>query len=131
MAKVGSKSRRRSPKYTSSEDEAHQRKAVKHNAASRPRPSIPLATDHAALHAQYNLSYDEYIPSFHRILTQKRRIEALLKNGTGSVGSITDSDGDVELMDTEDLAKLHDEHNAIREELEHIQQVWEGKEMAN
>jgi hypothetical protein len=34
-------------------------------------------------------------------------------------------------MDTDDLAKLHDEHNAIREELEHIQQVWEGKEMAN
>jgi len=131
MAKVGSKSRRRSPKYTSSEDEADQRKAVKHNATSRPRPSIPLATDHAALRAQYNSSYDEYISSFHRILTQKRRIEALLKNGTGSVGSITDSDGDVELMDTDDLAKLHDEHNAIREELEHIRQVWEGKEIAN
>jgi len=138
------KIRRKSPVFTSSEDESdvrrrdstsgpvshashthtHNHSNSRSNSHSRPRPSLPLPTDHASLRARYSSSYLEYLTSFQQIVTQKCKIESLLKTstGNGSAGNMTDSDG--ELMDPEELAKLTADHRALKEELEGIHRMF-------
>jgi len=137
------KSRRRSPIYTSSEDEGEIRPPNKRDATSGPLPTPPNTThshsqphphprvhpprppptDHAALRARYHSSYVEYITTFQKVVTQRGKIESLLKsNGSGSVGSITDSDE--ELMDVESLTRLNAEHRKLQDELENIQRIF-------
>lgn len=149
---TGAKPRRRSPIYTSSEDEAtetrpsrsaappkplptssstsnsHSSSSSTHQASStahsRPRAVAPrpLPTDHASLRARYNASYLEYLGTFQKLYTQKGKIDSLLKSNELSTGSITDSDG--ELMDQEELASLAAEHRKLHDELETIQHIF-------
>jgi RNA polymerase II elongation factor ELL len=151
---TSAKPRRRSPIYTSSEDEAaetrpsrsaappkplptsstsnlHSYSSSTHQASStahsRPRAVAPrpLPADHASLRARYNASYLEYLGMFQKLCAQKGKIDSLLKNNElRSTGSITDSDGDVELMDQEELASLAAEHRKLHDELETIQHIF-------
>lgn len=130
---------RRPPVYTSSEDEEPP------VSTSRPSgngsvPSVTptarvfhsrnssmtraLPTDHAALRERYNKSYAEYLDSFQRLFVQKDKINDLLKT-KDRADSITDSEGDAELMDQEQLAQLANDHKRLEEELASIRQVFE------
>ncbi|KAI6121822.1 hypothetical protein F5141DRAFT_999440 [Pisolithus sp. B1] len=123
------KMRRKSPIYTSSEDEGEipqptpqpRRTSLPpagvdlgtngNESRHRSRTFLPLPTDHAALRARYRTSYAKYLDAFSKIVTQKRTIEALL-NG--------ESESDIDLMDPDELMKLTMEHNVLKEELEAI-----------
>jgi RNA polymerase II elongation factor ELL len=84
-----------------------------------------LPTDHDALRARYNASYLEYLTSFHRLVTQKGKLDNLLKStDLESIGSITDSEGDMELLGPEELSQLATKHKRLEEELEAIQEVF-------
>ncbi|KAL4073800.1 hypothetical protein V8B97DRAFT_1936433 [Scleroderma yunnanense] len=129
------KTKRKSPIYTSSEDEGEipqpelqtrQRKPsplpsvtdYKANGKDfrhRPRLSYPLPSDHAALRARYRSSYTDYLDTFSKIVIQKQKIEAILKG---------ESESDVDLMDPEELTKLSLEHKILKEELEAIQEMY-------
>ncbi|KAI6040201.1 hypothetical protein EDC04DRAFT_2997301 [Pisolithus marmoratus] len=129
------KMRRKSPIYTSSEDEGEipQPTPQPHGTSlpptptgidlgtswnesrSRPRAFLPLPPDHAALRARYRTSYTKYLDAFSKIVTQKRNIEAIL-NG--------ESESDIDLMDPDELMKLTMEHKALKEELETIREVY-------
>ncbi|EDR11433.1 uncharacterized protein LACBIDRAFT_293041 [Laccaria bicolor S238N-H82] len=150
---TGAKPRRRSPIYTSSEDEATESRPSRSAAPPKPLPTSsssnshchsssahqasstahsrpravaprPLPTDRASLRARYNASYLEYLGTFQKLYAQKGKIDSLLKNNELSTGSITDSDGDVELMDQEELASVAAEHKKLHDELETIQHIF-------
>ncbi|TFK44650.1 hypothetical protein BDQ12DRAFT_673329 [Crucibulum laeve] len=142
------KARRRSPIYTSSSSEGELPPSRPHRrstpSTSVPLPTLPttvktqyhpsnlsshaarsLPTDHASLRARYSTSYMKYLSTFQQMVTQRTRIEGLLKNvDRGSTGSITDSDGDIELLDADELEKLSSEHRRLEEELETIQRLF-------
>jgi len=135
------KNPRRSPVFTSSEEgEEEEDAALKTRAPTKPavvssepstsrRPRIvasrSLPTDHSALRARYNASYLEYLTSFQRLVTQKGKIDHLLKStDLESIGSITDSEGDMELLDPEELSQLAIKHKRLEEELEAIQEIF-------
>lgn len=142
------KPRRRSPIYTSSEEEEEEdvplKTTARRPAATKTKPSAPvqapssqasrdreppsknLPTDHAALRARYTTSYLEYLTSLQQLMVQKGKLDTMLKsNDLGSSGSITDSEGDIELMDPDELAQLTSTHKKLREELESIQVAFE------
>jgi len=75
----------------------------------------PLPTDHAGLRARYGATYNEYLGLFSKMVDQKTKIDSLLRNGDS--GSTTDSDGDVELMDAEDLERLSVDYKRLYDEL--------------
>jgi len=132
---TSSKTRRKSPIYTSSEDEGEIRRTepqtrqrkpspippvidFKSNGKDfrhRPRASYPLPSDHAALRAIYRSSYANYLGAFSKIVIQKQKIEAILKG---------EPESDVDLMDPDELTKLSLEHKALKEELEAIQEMY-------
>ncbi|KIJ04733.1 hypothetical protein PAXINDRAFT_94371, partial [Paxillus involutus ATCC 200175] len=128
------KARRRSPIYTSSEDEGEIPQPRKHDPSPPPvsersnsgqssgkesrhrsRTSYPLPTDHGALRALYHSQYGDYLGTFSKVVAQKRKIEAIL-NG--------DSDAEVDVMDPDDLTKLSLEHKTLQAELENIRQMY-------
>ncbi|KAF8070214.1 hypothetical protein FPV67DRAFT_1486660 [Lyophyllum atratum] len=132
------KNRRKSPIYTSSsEDEGEIRKprrdapngppptlpmtshhpSTQSPSQSRPnaRESRPLPTDHASLRVRYSATYNEYVAVFGKMVSQKTKIDGLLRNGES--GSTTDSDGDADLMDAEDLARLSVDYKRLYGEL--------------
>ncbi|KAF7428344.1 hypothetical protein PC9H_007565 [Pleurotus ostreatus] len=132
--------RRRSPIYTTTEDEADEPspkpdKPVLPTPPKTVRPSHhsshtsarsqarPLPSDHASLRARYSQCYRRYLITFEKILAQKDKIENMLTKD-GSVGSLTDADSDGELMDTDDLGKLMAEHRRQHEELASMRQVF-------
>ena len=132
------KPRRRSPIYTSSEDEGEIPQPRKRNASPPPvsdrsnsseqppteraprhhratRTSYPPATDHAALRALYHSQYSNYLGAFSKVVAQKRKIEAML-NG--------DSEAEMDVMDPDDLVKLSVEHQSLKTELENIHDIY-------
>jgi RNA polymerase II elongation factor ELL len=128
------KVRRKSPIYTSSEEEREVPQTRKRNPSPplvsersnsdqstrkesrhRSRASYPLPTDHAALRAQYRTQYSDYLGAFSKVVAQKRKIEAIL-NG--------DSDPEVDIMDPDDLTKLSMEHKTLKAELENIHHIY-------
>ncbi|KAF8840692.1 hypothetical protein BDN67DRAFT_980858 [Paxillus ammoniavirescens] len=128
------KARRRSPIYTSSEDEGEIPQPRKHDPSPPPisdrsnsgqssgkesrlhsRTLYPLPTDHAALRALYHSQYGDYLGTFSKVVAQKRKIEAII-NG--------DSDAEVDVMDPDDLTKLSMEHKTLQAELENIRQMY-------
>lgn len=150
-SKVAYKTRRRSPVYTSSEDERLVRspkRAVSvgplptppmttHRASpsvpaahsqtrshSHTHESRPLPTDHANLRVRYSTSYLEYLSKFQTLVAQKGKIDSMLKSDIVSAGSITDSDGDIELMDPEELARLSSEYKVLEGELATIRNIF-------
>ncbi|KAF8813583.1 hypothetical protein BYT27DRAFT_7083347 [Phlegmacium glaucopus] len=143
------KIRRRSPIYTSSEDEelplsnrvsSHSSSLatpstlshshLSSNSGSRTAPrnlsSRSVTSDHAALRARYSTAYLEYLTSLQKLLMQRRMIDQMLKTSdSGSMDSVTDSDGEVELLHPEELARLAADHKKRHEELVSIQQMFE------
>ncbi|KAF5389495.1 hypothetical protein D9757_004324 [Collybiopsis confluens] len=130
----GTKLRRKSPIYTSSEDEDHSRQISPpaSSSSSRPRSYDNAGNDASrspdnnrrTLRTKYTASYVEYLGTLHTLLAQKSEIERLLATETRS-GSRTDSDGEVELLDYEGLSKILSENKQQWEGLQRIQQAWE------
>ncbi|KAG5716768.1 hypothetical protein E4T56_gene16199 [Termitomyces sp. T112] len=134
--KVGGKRRRGSPIYTSSEDEGEISKIRRIIKASSPaaetngytqfrrreheREPRPLPTDHASLRMRYTATYGQCMAALTTLLAQKSRIDLMLRHV--DTGSVTDSDGEGELMDVEDLKKLSGDYERMHEELETIRQ---------
>lgn len=139
------KIRRRSPIYTSSEDEelpvndrvsshssslatpstlshSHSTSNPGCRTVSRSLMSRSAMTDHTALRERYNTSYVEYLTSLQKLVMQRRKVDQMLK--TGDLDSVTDSDGEVELLHPEDLARLAADHRKRHEELVSIQQMF-------
>lgn len=146
-ANIAAKARRRSPVYTTSEDDSDPRRSTRDplpfptppltsehtapatlsNLQSRPRTREvrPLPTDHAGLRNRYNSSYREYLTTFQKLVAQKGKLDSMLmSHEIGSIGSITDSDGDVELLDTEELMKLKSDHGRLKDELTTILEIF-------
>lgn len=146
-----SKSRRKSPVYTSSEDEGEIRQPKRDN-LSAPSPPSPLVnrnrtlavqsslhprsratreqksssslpTDRTTLRARYKSTYGEYLVVFQKVWTQREKIQGLLEHGDG-YGSTTESDGG-ELMDSEDLNRLSSDYQRLHDELMTMRSVFE------
>ena len=133
--------RRRSPIYTSSEDEPGT-VAVRRNAPSSvtsssssrdvvrtsafaPHPQPPTAPypkDREALQARYRKGYRNYIAVYHQWSEERAKIEDALAD-LGREGSLY-SDGDVEMMDEEGLRELADRYAAWTRELEGIRNAY-------
>ncbi|KAJ7497199.1 hypothetical protein FB451DRAFT_1386497 [Mycena latifolia] len=128
---------RRSPIYTSSEDEGEIRASARHEPIpplptppattghssnrSRGQPSAvsrPLPADRDGLRARYTATYLKYLHTYHQLFAQQSKLESLLNGRDGS--TISDSDGDVEVLSTEDTMKLKAEHKRWERELENI-----------
>jgi RNA polymerase II elongation factor ELL len=133
-----SKFRRTSHIYTSSEDEAGPHQSVKREQVSAPLPPAPPTlppkptrshqpyphpSAHDALRKRYRISWHEYIATVAKVATQRSKIEAMLDRN----GNTSDSDGDVEMMDADELRRLSARHIALREELEEIIRVFEDQ----
>ena len=138
-----SKSRRRSPIYTSSEDEGEIPQPRKRHPSPPPvsdrslssdqpstertqrhrttRTTYPPATDHAALRALYHSQYSNYLKAFGKVVAQKHKIEAIL-NG--------ESEAEMDIMDLDDLIKLSMEHKSLKTELESIREIYTKGTMA-
>ena len=109
---VTSSRRRRSPIYTSSEDDTGPNKDSLQT----------LPADHASLRRRYNNSYGEYLTAFSKLVTLRDKIDGVLRNKDGNnASSISDSDADLELMDPDEFGRLCSRHKRLREELESIQ----------
>ncbi|KAG6917419.1 hypothetical protein DXG01_002504 [Tephrocybe rancida] len=139
--KVTGKRRRGSPIYTSSEDEGETRK-VRREPPKAPSPALPanpngrgtaqsrshvrerepqpLPTDHASLRVRYTTTYGECMTALTALLSQKSKIDSMLRKAGPE--SVTDSDGDAELMDADELKKLSGDYERMHEELETIRQ---------
>ena len=135
------KPRRKSPIYTSSEDEGEIRRPKRESPVGplptpplatnpssvdstqsssyiRQRPgreSKPLPTEHAALRARYKSTYGEYLIVYQKVWAQRGKIQNLLDRGDG-YGSTAESDGG-DLMDSEDLSRLSLDYQRLHEEL--------------
>ncbi|KAJ3995148.1 hypothetical protein F5050DRAFT_1574208 [Lentinula boryana] len=123
----GTRFRRKSPIYTSSEDEDDHRfpspalpTPAASSSSSGSRLSHPTTNDHrSTLRTKYTTSYVKYLNTFQTLVSQKQEIERLL-NRPGSE-SRSDSDGDVELLDFEGLTKILGQNKQQWEELQNIQ----------
>lgn len=127
-------SKRRSPIYTSSEEESNrtakapervvQRKQSKPTApripTGDPRKSAPLSTDHTSLRSRYSTVYVDYIAVFQKVVAQKNKIERRLKGGSGS----STSEEDIDMMSAEELEQLSTEHKRLQDELQSIRIAW-------
>ncbi len=112
---VTSSKRRRSPIYTSSEDDAEPTDSNKDSLHTLP-------VDHASLRRRYNTSYGEYLTAFHKLVILRDKIDGILRNKDGNnASSVSDSDADLELMDPDEFGRLCSRHKRLREELESIQ----------
>ncbi|KAG5637996.1 hypothetical protein H0H81_002357 [Sphagnurus paluster] len=129
-ASTSTRARRKSPVYTSSEDEGEIRRPRRETQAStalharapsvtqtrtRPREPRPLPTDHAGLRARYSATYNDYMAVFSRMVGERSKLDNMLR--TRDNGSTTDSDGDIELMDADELTRLKGEYKSLHEEL--------------
>ncbi|KXN90647.1 hypothetical protein AN958_03887 [Leucoagaricus sp. SymC.cos] len=146
--KTSIKRRRGSDIYTSSEDEGEIRPSVKREPASTSIPTtnnnhrnemssqsrtnasrIPPSHDRAALRAQYDTSYLPYLGNFQALMKHKTKIcNMLRKMDKGSSGSVTESDGDGDLPDPEDLKKLAMEYYNQHEDLENIRRIFSKRD---
>lgn len=145
-----SKPKRRRPEdiYTSSEDEGEIRPPIKREPApvtipttnnnhrneisshSRSQNSkLPPTHDYTALRAHYDSSYLPYLGNFQKLMKHKTKVRNMLKKmEKGSTGSVTESDGDGELLDPEELKKLALEYHNQHEDLETIQRIFSRRE---
>ena len=138
---VSTTRRRRSPIYTSSEDDpgavpirrnapssvtssSSSREVVRTPAfPSHPQPpTAPYPKDREALQARYRKGYRNYIAVYHQWSEERAKIEDALAD-LGREGSVF-SDGDVEMMDEEGLRQLADRYAAWTKELEGIRNAY-------
>lgn len=124
-----SKAKRKSPVYTSSEDErerdhrlaakAHAQAKMSHAVQTKKRDHIqrsraPLPKDPAGLRSRYTSTWLPYMTTYQQVVAQKGQVEKAL-NG------LSDSDGDVDLMDADELMRLKEDYDMYRDELDKIQ----------
>jgi RNA polymerase II elongation factor ELL len=64
----------------------------------------------------------KYLQSYQQLFAQQSKLESLLNGRDGS--TISDSDGDVEVLSTEDTMKLKAEHKRWERELENIRSMF-------
>jgi RNA polymerase II elongation factor ELL len=138
---VSATRRRRSPIYTSSEDDPgavpvrrNAPSSVTSSSSSRevgrtpafpshPQPpTAPYPKDREALQARYRKGYRNYIAVYHQWLEERAKIDDALSD-LGREGSVF-SDGDVEMMDEEGLRELADRYAAWTRELEGIRNAY-------
>jgi len=131
------KPRRKSPIYTSTEDEKDEvfaqppvgpviNKATSTSKAQKAQSHSPhpLPSDDN-LRARYNATYLEHLMVMQKLLVQKGRLESLLKNGDlDSSGTVSDTEGDVELLPPEELEVLSANHKRLVDELQAIQEAF-------
>ncbi|KAJ7188376.1 hypothetical protein C8R46DRAFT_1054601 [Mycena filopes] len=132
---------RRSPIYTSSEDEGEIRPSGRHEAvlptppatsSNRPRghqsssANRPLPTDREGLRARYNATYGKYLATYSQLFAQQSKLESLLNDRDGS--AVSDSDGDVEILSFDDTMKLKTEYKRWEKELETIRSLCAARE---
>ncbi|KAJ7346518.1 hypothetical protein DFH08DRAFT_1080544 [Mycena albidolilacea] len=132
---------RRSPIYTSSEDEGAIRDEPiplptppattvhppnRARASQSSNPTRPLPTDRTGLRKKYNATYLKYLASYQQLFAQQSKLESLLTSRDGS--TISDSDGDVEVLSPEDTMKLKADHKRYEKELETIRAMFERGE---
>ena len=137
------KIRRRSPIYTSSEDEEIPvSNRVSSHSSSLTTPStmshlhLPLnpgsrtasrsvTANHTALRERYSTAYVDYLTSLQKLVMQRRKVDQMLRTSdSGSVDSVTDSDSEVGLLHPEELARLAADHRKRHEELVSIQHLF-------
>ena len=141
-----SKSKRRRPEdiYTSSEDEGEikcepvpvsiptliDNHRGERSFQHRSQAVKPIVTrDCAALGVQFDDSYLPYLSNFQRLLKQKSRMRNILKKmDQDNVDSITESDGDSEVLEPEELKKLVMEYQNQHEDLEKMQQILQDEQ---
>ncbi|KAJ7594762.1 hypothetical protein C8J56DRAFT_1023287 [Mycena floridula] len=126
-AKSNGSKRRKSPIYTSSEDEGDNRNSalptpptVASNLSSHglpARPRSPTEVTRAALRAKYNTKYLEQIDRFREVCRTKEIIEKLLNKD-----NLSDSDGDIDMLNAEAVAR---NYNEVREEMQNIRLVYD------
>ncbi len=139
------KSRRKSPVFTSSEDEKEEAplnkqvpvkssvvppvdNAIEAHSMKRNKPPQLLSSDHASLRSRYNTKYVEYLSVMQQLVVQKGKLDGMLKSvDLDSSGTITDSEGDVELLSFEDLESLTVDYNRLHDELEGIKKLFDDK----
>ncbi|KAI9463711.1 hypothetical protein BJY52DRAFT_932497 [Lactarius psammicola] len=133
--------RRRSPIYTSSEEDpgtvpvrrnapssvtssSSSREVVRTPAfAPQPQPpTAPYPKDREALQVRYRKGYRNYIAVYYQLSEERAKIEEALAD-LGREGSVY-SDGDVEMMDEEGLRELADRYAAWTRELEGIRNAY-------
>ncbi|KAJ7045416.1 hypothetical protein C8F04DRAFT_1064714 [Mycena alexandri] len=133
---------RRSPIYTSSEDEGEIRPSTRREPAPLPTPpatsvhpsnrsrgqqsssvSRPLPTDREGLRVRYNATYRKYLASYSQLFAQQSKLESLLNNRDRDGSTVSDSDGDVEILSPEDTIKLKAEYKRWEKELESIRSM--------
>ncbi|KAJ7072404.1 hypothetical protein C8F01DRAFT_1103876 [Mycena amicta] len=129
---------RRSPIYTSSEDEGEvsSRKeaplptppsTTSHHLSTRLRPqptSRPPHTDRDSLRATYKATYRKYLSSYQQLFAQQSKLESLLGDGR----SLSDSEGDVEVLSPEETMKLKADYKRWEKELVNIRSIFERGE---
>ncbi|KAJ6593804.1 hypothetical protein B0H19DRAFT_1092071 [Mycena capillaripes] len=117
---------RRSPIYTHEPTPLPTPPAVQPSNRSRgQQPSTanrPLPTDRNGLRKRYNATYLKYLASYQQLFAQQSKLESLLNGRDGS--TISDSDGDVEVLSAEDTMKLKAEHKRWERELENIRSMF-------
>ncbi|KAM6502339.1 hypothetical protein JOM56_002316 [Amanita muscaria] len=117
---VASSRRRRSPIYTSSDDDNESMQTSKDVTSQQALP-----TDHASLRRRYNKSYSEYLTAFQKLVTVKNKIDGILgTRDANNANFVSESDVDTELMDPEEFRRLCSRHKRLRDELESIQQLF-------
>ena len=141
---VSTSRRRRSPIYTSSEDE-QQNVPVRRNAPSSvtsssssreavrtqghashpPPPTVPYPKEREALEARYRSGYRNYIAVYYKLLDERAKIQDALDD-VGREGSVG-SDRDVEMMDEEGLRELKGQYTAWTKELEGIRNAYSAE----
>jgi RNA polymerase II elongation factor ELL len=141
---VSTSRRRRSPIYTSSEDE-QQNVPVRRNAPSSvtsssssrdavrtqghgshpPPPTVPYPKDREGLEARYRSGYRNYIAVYYKLLDERAKIQDALED-VGREGSVG-SDRDVEMMDEEGLRELKGQYTAWTRELEGIRNAYSAE----
>ena len=136
------KIRRRSPIFTSSDEELPVSNRVSSHSSSHTTPSTvslshmpsnlgsctasrSVTTNHTVLRERYSTAYVEYLTSLQKLVMQRRMVDQMLRTSdSGSVNSVTDSDSDVGLLHPEELARLAADHRKRHEELVSIQQMF-------
>ncbi|KII92182.1 hypothetical protein PLICRDRAFT_172308 [Plicaturopsis crispa FD-325 SS-3] len=119
---AAARSRRRSPIYTSSEDEGQI--SSRNPPSGAHRRARPPAPDHDAIRARYDRCYDVYFEAFKRVRRQQQKARRALARLDS--GMATDSDGESELMDGDEIQKLTAHYNASVAELEAIRRNFNG-----
>jgi RNA polymerase II elongation factor ELL len=144
----GSKPRRKSPIYTSSEDEGVVIHEPPRATISRPvtpapnmmtmmesKPALPpdislpqtFAQDQLLVRSRYRKTYREYMCVFKRATDQRMMLEDLLERGSGTEGS----DGSCELLEDEELKNLQARCSTLHNELLEIRAQWAEFVMVN